>query len=159
MQHIIFGYYLRGFFMSDQVNFYSDGFYTLKGYSLIDGDSMTSAMEDYLEMIFRLYKNNEVIRIKNLSEILHVKPSSASKMANILKNENLIHFEKYGQITLTEKGEILGEYLLCRHNILNRFFCIINHSEDELSLVEKIEHFIDNDTILHIKEWLNEMEH
>ena len=34
----------------------------------------------------------------------------------------------------------LGSYLLFRHDILHRFFCQINHSENELEQVEKVEH-------------------
>lgn len=134
----------------DKIN----GFYTLKGYALKDSASITYAMEDYLEMIYRLYINNEIIRIKNLSAIIHVKPSSASKMADILKNENLIIFEKYGKITLTEEGKNLGEYLLLRHNILHKFLCYINNSTDELIQVEKIEHYINKETIINIQKWL-----
>lgn len=133
----------------------SEGFYTLKGYERINNESITYAMEDYLEMIYRLYNNNEVIRIKKISEIIHVKPSSASKMADILKNERLIDFEKYGQITLTEEGKKLGEYLLFRHNILHRFLCFINNSQDELVQVEKIEHFVNRETIYNIQKWLD----
>lgn len=133
------------------------GFYTLKGYAMIDGETLTSAMEDYLEMIFRFYKSGEVIRIKNLSEALHVRPSSASKMADILKKKSLIDFEKYGQIALTEKGKNLGGYLMFRHDVLHRFFCHINNSQDELPLVEKIEHFVDKGTVGNIKAWLDKM--
>lgn len=149
----------EGVFMSEHFDLKSDGFYTLRGYARVNSESITYAMEDYLEMIFRLYNNDEVIRIKKLSETLHVKPSSASKMANLLKQEDLIDFKKYGQITLTEKGKVLGEYLLFRHNILQRFFCHINHTEDELALVEKIEHYIDDQTIYNIKNWLDEKDH
>lgn len=135
--------------------FDSNEFYTLKGYSSMrETESLTAAMEDYLEMIYRLYLSNESVRIKRLAEILHVKPSSASKMANILKDAEYIEFEKYGMITLTEKGRIMGGYLLYRHDLLNEFFCRINHSENELTLVEKIEHFIDKTTIDNIKDWL-----
>lgn len=144
----------------DEVDFLADSneFYTLKGYSsLKKGETLTTAMEDYLEMIYRLYRNKENIRIKTLSEILHVRPSSASKMANILKNSGYIEFEKYGQISLTEKGKTMGDYLLYRHDILQQFFCRINHSDNELTLVEKIEHFINKDTVDNIKIWLEHM--
>ncbi|MCL1917758.1 MAG: metal-dependent transcriptional regulator [Peptococcaceae bacterium] len=131
-------------------------FYTLKGYSLLgDKEPLTTAMEDYLEIIYRLYTGGEEIRIKKISEVLHVKPSSASKMAVTLKNSNYIEFEKYGQITLTDAGKTMGEYLLDRHNVLHQFFCRINHSDNELMLVEKIEHFIDRKTVENMRRWLN----
>lgn len=133
-------------------------FYTLKGYSSMEeGKTPTAAMEDYLEMIYRFYCDKEAIRIKTLSEILHVKPSSASKMANILKESGYIEFEKYRQITLTEKGKTMGRYLLYRHNILHQFFCRINQSDNEITLVEKIEHFINKETVDNIKRWLDKM--
>jgi len=136
----------------------SNEFYTLKGYSSIkSSDTLTTAMEDYLEMIYRLSCENQIVRIKQLSELLHVKPSSVTKMANILKENHLIHYKKYGHITLTDKGRETGEYLLYRHNLLHRFFCLINHSDNELTLVEKIEHFIDKRTVENIKERLDKM--
>lgn len=135
--------------------FDSDEFYTLKGYSLMKTGEITAAMEDYLEMIYRLYCNKEMIRIKKISEILHVRPSSASKMAGLLKKSDYIEFEKYGVITLTQKGKAMGAYLLYRHEILHQFFCRINHSDNELILVEKVEHFIDQETVGHIKDWLD----
>lgn len=131
------------------------GFYTLKGYSMRGGSPVTYAMEDYLEIMYRLYDAGEDIRIKKLSEILHVRPSSASKMAVLLKSEELVDFQRYGRITLSEKGKALGEYLLFRHNVLNGFLCCVNGSSDELSTVEKIEHYIDEKTVKNINDWLH----
>lgn len=131
-------------------------FYTLKGYSLLEHARITSSMEDYLEMIYRLYQEEKSLRIGRVAEYLHVKPSSASKMITNLKAQGLVEFERYGIITLTENGIALGEYLLFRHDILHRFFCFLNHSEDELEQVEKVEHFIDSRTISHIKDFLEQ---
>ena len=62
-----------------------------------------------------------------------------------------VDFEKYGEITLTDKGMSEGKYLLYRHEILHHFLCVLNHSNDELEQVEKIEHFMDRKTILQIE--------
>ena len=142
---------LWGEYLSDK-----NEFYTLKGYSSMgEQDAITSAMEDYLEMICRISSDGQIVRIKHLSELLHVRPSSASKMAAVLKERGLIEFEKYGHITLTERGERMGAALLHRHELLHRFFCLINQSDNELTLVEKIEHFIDDDTVKNIEVWLD----
>jgi len=114
-------------------------------------------MEDYIEMIYRKTDNNKEITIKHLSESLNVKPSSVSKMANKLKLLDFINFEKYGQITLTEKGVYLGRYLLYRHNILKKFFTKLNKERYKLEQVEKIEHFIDYETISNIEKLLNKI--
>ncbi|MFR1518838.1 MAG: metal-dependent transcriptional regulator [Clostridia bacterium] len=125
----------------------NDGFYTLKGYSLNESERLTSSMEDYLEMICRILQDNDVVRISELAEHLHVKPSSASKMVNNLKEAGYIEFKKYGYIAITGKGVEMGNYLLHRHKVLNNFLCLLNHSENELEQVEKIEHFIDKTTV------------
>ena len=132
-----------------------DNFYTLKGYSLLEHTRVTSSMEDYLEMIYRLYQEGQPVRIKELAGRLHVKPSSASKMTGNLKKQGLVAFEKYGTVSLTEDGLRLGEYLLFRHQVLHRFFCYVNQSTDELEQVEKVEHFMEPKTVYNIQKWLD----
>lgn len=130
-------------------------FYTLKGYRLQHGCSITESMEDYLEMIFRISDGKEKIRIKDLASKLNVMPSSASKMVRRLHELGLVVFEKYGMITLTDNGYNLGKFFLCRHNILVAFFQWLNGSQYCLEQVEKIEHFIDLDTLNNMERLLN----
>lgn len=125
----------------------SGDFYTLKGYQVKETASLTPTMEDYLEMISRLLQENKVVRIGELADKLHVKPSSASKMIRQLKEAGYVDFENYGYISLTEKGQAEGTYLLYRHKVLHCFLCVLNHTEDELEQVEKIEHFLNRTTI------------
>ncbi len=122
-------------------------FYTLKGYQVNTQTELTPAMEDYLEMICRLLQQSRVVRIGELAQRLHVKPSSATKMIQQLKLAGYVDSEKYGYIMLTRKGHEEGEYLLYRHRVLQRFLCVLNGSKDELEQVEKIEHFINRATI------------
>lgn len=125
-------------------------FYTLKGYRLKENNNITEAMEDYIEMIYRKTINKKDITIKEISNFLNVKSSSVSKMANRLKDLNLIEYEKYGKIKLNKNGTNLGKYLLWRHNVLKKFFKLINNKDYNLKQVEKIEHFIDYITINNI---------
>ena len=114
-------------------------------------------MEDYLEMIYRLQKEKEEVHIKDLANSLNVKYSSVTKMMYRLQDKGLIIFKNYNPIKLTETGKRLGYYLLCRHNILVRFMKFINKDDYNLSLVEKIEHFIDIKTIQNIESLLNSL--
>lgn len=129
-------------------------FYTFKGYQLNDNAKITSSMEDYLEMICRMLKIRDVVRINELADRLHVKPSSASKMVSNLRCLGLVDFEKYGYIKPSVKGMALGEYLLYRHDVLNKLLCLINNSNDETQQVEKIEHFLDEKTIRNIEKYI-----
>ena len=122
----------------------------MKGYQMIDKSKISASMEDYLEMIYRMLKTQPLVRVNDLARKLNVRPSSASKMAAQLNDLGLISFERYGYIKPTEKGAAYGNYLLYRHDVLMEFLCYINNSEDELELVEKIEHFIDEKTVYNI---------
>lgn len=126
-------------------------FYTLKGFEILEAKKITYAMEDYLEMIYRLCQHQESVRIRQLSKELNVKPSSASKMTNNLKSMGLVEFQKYGYIKPTEAGNALGSYLIDRHNILHDFLCMVNHSDNELVQVEKIEHYLNEKTVRNIE--------
>jgi DtxR family Mn-dependent transcriptional regulator len=128
------------------------GFYTMKGYTLLAAGELTSAMEDYLEMIARLGHSGAAVRVGELSSSLHVKASSVTKMIQQLVKAGLVHAQRYGDIALTEKGASLGDYLLYRHDVLNRFLCLLNGSDDELEQVEKIEHFINEQTVKNLEQ-------
>ena len=130
-------------------------FYTQKGYDRISSSTLSPAMEDYLEMIYRetsdMNDKEEFIRVKHLASRLNVTPPSSSKMVNKLKEQGLVEFEPYGMIRLTKKGLELGGYLLHRHNILQQFFCLVNGSDSELELVERVDHAFDPDTVKNIE--------
>ena len=136
----------------------NSGFHTLKGYELLEDNKITKSMEDYLEMICRYAKQEHFVRINFLASRLNVRPSSASNMVYNLKIAGLLSFEKYGVTQPTRKGWELGSYLLYRHDVLNRFFCLLNQSEDELEQVEQIEHFMNKDTVINLEKLCGKLE-
>jgi Mn-dependent DtxR family transcriptional regulator len=135
----------------------NQNFYTFKGYEAVNSSILTPSMEDYLEMICRILETEKVVRINRLSEKLSVKPSSASKMVNNLKEAGLLYYEKYGYVCLSDEGKAIGDYLIFRHKVLNRLLCFINGTENELEQVEKIEHFLNKDTIINIQKFLDKI--
>ncbi len=133
-------------------------FRTPNGYDRLEKPHYTPAMEDYLEMIRRMAEGGNAVHINILAKKLHVKPSSASKMVSNLKEKGLISSEKYGLVYLTEEGTEIGDSLLHRHDIINRFLCWLNQSEDELVQTERIEHYIDERTVRNMEVFLNQYE-
>jgi len=136
-----------------------DEFYTFRGYTLLSKEEnpLTASMEDYLEMIYRLSKENGYTRINDLAAALNVQPPSATKMVQKLTDLNFLQYEKYGIIKLTKTGEDLGCYLLKRHNILEDFLRIIGVTEGLLEETEKIEHNVSEHTMKHIMEFVSFM--
>ena len=132
-----------------------ENYRTLNGYREAERRAITPSMEDYLEMIARLSENGEPVRVGVLARKLHVTPSSASKMIAHLSENGCVYAERYGYITLTEYGRSMGAFLVRRHGIIHRFFCLLNGTEEELSQTEKIEHFIEPHTLAAMERFLD----
>lgn len=122
-------------------------FYTFRGYRIKDEKLLSPSMEDYIEMIYRLLCAKNNVRVNDLSESLHVKPPSTTKMVKRLSKYGYVNYEKYGHVNLTEKGIELGKYLLFRHDTIFNFLELIGVKENLLEQTEKIEHSIREETL------------
>lgn len=124
-------------------------FHTVRGYQLLTQNKklLTSAMEDYLEMIFRNSLEEGYMRINTLSERLNVQASSTTKMVQKLTNLGLLDYKKYGIIFLTENGKEIGKYLLHRHAIIETFLKQLGVEDSILVETELIEHNISASTL------------
>lgn len=131
----------------------SNQFHTVRGYQLLNQDDkqLTSSMEDYLEMIFRNIQSEGYMRMNTLSELLNVKPSSATKMVQKLTELGFVDYKKYGIIFLTKDGIKIGKFLLRRHNALEKFLKSISINEYLLAETELIEHHIGVNTLMSIE--------
>ncbi len=124
-------------------------FHTVRGYQLLQQNKklLTSAMEDYLEMIYRNSLVEGYMRINTLSELLNVAAPSATKMVQKLNKAGLLDYKKYGIIFLTENGREIGKFLLQRHNTIDAFLKNLGVKEDLLTETELIEHNITASTL------------
>jgi DtxR family Mn-dependent transcriptional regulator len=131
-----------------------DKFYTVRGYELRHGETnvLSSSMEDYLEMVYRLCQSKGYTRTGDLAQALNVQPSSASAMVHKLSAKGYIQCHKYGTIELTERGKELGSYLLDRHTVIADFLGLIGVSAGLLAETEKIEHNVSYETVERIRQ-------
>lgn len=127
-------------------------FYTVRGYQLKkqNQSKLTPALEDYLEMVYRLCREENYTRINKLSERLNVKPSSASKMVARLVELGLLTYDRLDSIRLTEEGTVTGAYLLKRHHIVEQFLSLIG-SPNPLEETELVEHVLCSSTVFRIQ--------
>lgn len=127
-------------------------FHTFRGYENINykKNFLTPSMEDYLEMIYRCSENEDFVRLNKIAQMLNVRDSSASKMMKKLGEIGFIKYEKYGMIVLTEKGKVVGKYLLDRHNVIENFLKNLGAVGKVLKETELIEHAISVETLKNI---------
>ena len=55
---------------------------------------LSNVQEEYLKTIYSLSKNNSQVRVTDIAKILN--------KTNVLKEEGLVNYEVYGNISLTE---------------------------------------------------------
>lgn len=122
-------------------------FYTFSEYMRKDQESLSPSAEDYMEMIYRLTKEQGFTRVNDLAEALNVQPPSVTKMIQKLSEMKLIKYEKYGVIMLRQEGKILGKALLYRHNLIEEFLRLLNITDGLLAETEKMEHTINDDIL------------
>jgi len=105
--------------------------------------------EDYLRCIYEVVKQRGFARVKDIARELNVKPSSVVEMASKLHRMNLIIYEKYGGIRLTERGKKLAEVIEKRHETFRKFLEIILVPKDvALKDAHILEHKLHPKTIL-----------
>lgn len=80
---------------------------TQSAYTRREAGELSPNHEDFIEMICRM--GDMPVRIKNLSQWLGVSPSVASRSASALRDLGYCTFEKYGFVTLTDKGPENGQ--------------------------------------------------
>lgn len=123
----------------------------------METNPLSSNMEDYLEAIYLIVKQQQAARAKDISSKLGVNRSSVTGALQALSKKNLINYTPYGIVTLTSKGERVAKGISKRHQILKSFFidvlgvdeenaeqsaCGMEHSVSEL-ILDRLAQFID----------------
>ena len=123
---------------------------------------LSESMEDYLEAIFNLIKENGSARVTDIANSLGIAASSVNQGLKKLNAQGLIEQQKYGPIQLTKSGIQTAEKINCKHKILYLFLhktlgveaetadqdaCSIEHSLSQQSFEKMIDYLIENNYI------------
>ncbi len=93
---------------------------------------LSSTMEDYLETIAALKKQNNIVRVRDIGRLLNVKSSSVNSALKTLSKKGLIKHERYEYVEITVDGEKIACNIQSKHDLLLKFLTeILNISDDE----------------------------
>ena len=84
-------------------------------------EELTPTLEDYLQAIYRIEREQKVTRPKDISEAQNVASSTVTAALQSLAERGMINYEPYELITLTDKGRERAEQLATRHHIVRNF--------------------------------------
>ena len=81
----------------------------------------TPKVEEYLETIYNLAMEGEVVIGARLAEKFRVAPPSVTEMLKRLVRDGYVEMDERRQVTLTDQGTALAEGVLRRHRLTERF--------------------------------------
>lgn len=98
--------------------------------------------ENYLKALYFLSNKKEEVNITELSSQLHVSLPTANSMVKTLKKQELINYDKYKPISLTDKGKTAARLVLRKHRLTEMFlFEKMGFGWEEVhEIAEQVEH-------------------
>ena len=118
---------------------------------------LTSGLEDYLEEIYIAHLNNTPLKGAELARKLNISRASVSEALSRLVAKELIKYNSYEAISLTNKGFTEAKKVYDKHHILKNFFVeVLGISADEASENAcKIEHIISQNILDKMTKYTN----
>lgn len=110
---------------------------------------LTNSQEEYLKTIYILKTTNVEIKVTEIANRLSKTKASVNNAINLLKEEGLVTYEKYGPIKLTELGEREAIKIIEANDIVKLFLTdIINvNAENAEKEAKEIKTILSDDTL------------
>ena len=113
--------------------------------------------EDYLEAILRLSQKGGGVRSVDIATMLSVSKPSVSHVMKLLREDGYIAMDRYGTVTLLDKGAEIANRIYERHTVLTTMLESLGvPSEIARADACKMEHDISDESFARIKERLIE---
>ncbi len=104
---------------------------------------MTNSEENYIKVIFHLSQvSPKGVNTNAIAGMLDTKASSVTDMLKKLSEKELVTYQKYYGVTLTEQGNLLAKMIVRKHRLWEVFLVNkLNFSWDEVhEIAEELEH-------------------
>ena len=82
---------------------------------------ISSSLEEYLKTIYILKKQGQDIKVTTIANRMNCTKPSVNKAIKNLKANEMLEYEAYGEIRLTNKGEALAKKVLEAYDIVYVF--------------------------------------
>ncbi len=118
----------------------------------------SSSLQDYMEAILTLNRQNKVARVKDIAKLLDVKSASVVGALKTLAQRGLLVHERYGYVELTPEGKRVAQQVLERHEVLIAFLHEVLGVNYEVAVRDacRIEHHLSEQTLRKLREYMAE---
>lgn len=85
--------------------------------------TISENVEEYLEILYKLGKDGEIVTTSQISEKLKIAPASVTQMLKKLSKKGYVEYSPYRGALLTEDGLKIAKKITRKHRLLERFLC------------------------------------
>lgn len=120
-------------------------------------DSISQTEENYLKAIFKISEKEDKPASTNaISTEIQTSAASVTDMLKRLSEKELLHYEKYKGVTLTDKGNQIATELIRKHRLWEVFLVDkLDFSWDEVhEMAEQLEHIKSKELVERLDEFL-----
>ena len=120
---------------------------------------ISSSLEEYLKTIYVLKKQGQDIKVTTIANRMNCTKPSVNKAIKNLKANEMLEYEAYGEIRLTNKGEALAKKVLEAYDIVYVFLKEVLNIEEEQAKTEaeKIKSTITDETINKLAKYVHQV--
>lgn len=118
---------------------------------------LTFAEENYLKVIFLLeQEKTERINMRAIAEKIDIKPSSVTDMIKRLSDKELISYERYKGVNLTDKGRSLAVMVIRKYRLWEVFLVEKLQFKwyEVQDMAEQLKHISSDEMILRLDDFL-----
>ncbi|MEF9863338.1 MAG: metal-dependent transcriptional regulator [Christensenellaceae bacterium] len=123
----------------------------------MENQEISASSQDYLEIIYTLYKSGIEVRSVDIATAMGVSRASISKAMGVLKNAGMVMQEKYGRIMLTTEGMAAAKKVIRTHETLKSFLVDVLGVSEKIAQQDacKMEHSISPETLKKLISYLH----
>jgi DtxR family Mn-dependent transcriptional regulator len=117
---------------------------------------ISATQEDYLRAIYLLQKHAGTVSVTSVAEKLQLSKSTVSERLQGMVEAGLVRHQRYGSVTLTTKGAIVGRKMTHKHRVIEVFLHdTLGMSNDEVhDEADRLEHALSDSVIRRLGDFL-----
>lgn len=118
---------------------------------------LSQTEENYIKAIYKISQTeSKSVSTNAISKLIHTKAASVTDMLQRLSEKNLVHYEKYKGVNLTEIGKKIATQLVRKHRLWEVFLVNKLHFswEEVHDIAEELEHINSDKLIKKLDEYL-----
>jgi len=119
---------------------------------------LSKSLEEYVKEMYILKMNKGEIRVTDIANSLGVSKASVNKAIKQLNTENVVEYETYGEIKLTQDGERIAKKILEAYDITYLFLNEILQVDSKIAETQakEMKNILSDDTLNKLAKYTHE---